>query len=58
VRRTALDTAVYLVRHIRATDQWVDGLAALEWNTVSSPFGAVNGQDRAKNKLCVRLSSI
>ena len=57
MRRTTINTAVYLVRHIRVTDQWVDGLTALEWNAMMSPLGAVNGQDRAKDELCVRLSS-
>jgi ABC-type spermidine/putrescine transport system permease subunit I len=28
-----------------------------EWNEVSSPLGAVNGQDGAKSELCVRLTS-
>jgi len=57
MRRTILNNAAYLVRHIRATDQWVDGLTALEWNAMTSPLEAVDGQDRAKDELCVRLSS-
>jgi hypothetical protein len=58
LRRESLDYAAYLVRRSRLTDQWVEGLAAAEWNVVTSPLGAVNGQNRAKDKLCVRLTSI
>jgi hypothetical protein len=36
----------------------VGGLAVVEWNDVTRPFGAVDGQDRAKDQLCVRLISI
>ena len=56
-RRTILDNAVYFIRHFRTSDQRVEGLAMLERNAMSSPFGAVDGQYRAKDKLCVRLSS-
>ena len=35
----------------------VGGLAVMEWNDVTSPVGAVDGQDRAKDQLCVRLTS-
>jgi hypothetical protein len=58
LRRTILNTAAYLVRHIRVPDEWVDGLAVPKWNAVTSPFRAVNTQDCAEDKLCVRLSSI
>jgi hypothetical protein len=58
MRRTLLDHAAYLVRHIRFARKRVEGFATLEWNVVTSPLRAVNGQDGAKDKLCVRLSSI
>jgi len=35
----------------------VGGLAVMEWNDVTSPVEAVGGQDRAKDQLCVRLTS-
>ena len=57
-RHTILDDAVYLVRHFCTSDQRVEGLATLEWNAMTGPLGAVNSQDRAKDELCVRLSSI
>jgi hypothetical protein len=28
-----------------------------KWNAHTSPFGVLNVQDRAKDELCVRLSS-
>jgi hypothetical protein len=56
-RRTFLNNAVYLVRHIGLARQRVEGLAALEWNAVASPLGAVNGQDGTKDEFCVRLTS-
>lgn len=58
MRRSFLNTAVYLVRHICAADQRVDGLTALEWNAMTSPLGAVNDQNCAKDQLCFRLTSI
>src|SRR5437588_141024 len=58
LRRKLLVAAAYLVRHTQLPHQWVDGLAAAEWHVVTSPFGAVNGQDGAKDKLCVRLTSV
>jgi hypothetical protein len=51
------NTAAYLVRHICVTREWIEGLASLEWNIVTSALTAVNRQDRAKDKLCVRLTS-
>src|SRR5579859_7734526 len=57
-RCRSLDNAVYLARHIRLTHQRVEGLAALEWNAVASPIGAVNTQDGAKDEVCVRMTSI
>jgi hypothetical protein len=57
LRHTILDHAAYLVRHFRVPDEWVDGLAVPKWNAVASPFRAVNAQDCAEDKLCVRLSS-
>ncbi len=44
VRCSFLDDAVFFTRHHRLFD-------------VTSPFGTVDGQDRAKDQLCVRLSS-
>src|SRR6266487_5498270 len=54
MRRTILDTAAYWIRHGRAPDEWVDRLAVPKWNAVTSPFRAVNAQDCAEDKLCVR----
>ena len=58
MRQTIVDNAVYLVRHFRTSNQRVEGLATLERNAMTGPLGAVNSQDRAKDELCVRLSSI
>ena len=57
MRRIILNTAVYLVRHARLAPQRVESLTALERNVVTKPLRAVNAQDCAKDKLCVRLSS-
>ena len=45
-------------RHIWLTHQRVQGLAVLESNAVTCPLRPVNGQDGAKDELCVRLNSI
>jgi hypothetical protein len=39
------------------TNERVGGLAAVKRNDVTGPLGTVDGQDRAKDQLCVRLSS-
>jgi hypothetical protein len=57
-RHIIFNTAAYLVRHRGLTEQRVDDLPSLQRNEVTSPLGAINGQNRAKDKLCVRQSSI
>ena len=57
MRHVIFNTAAYVARHIRLTHQWIERLAPLEWNGVTLPLWAVDGQDGAEDKLCVRLSS-
>ncbi len=54
MRCKILNIAAYLVRHLRMSDEWVDGLAVPKRNAEASPFRAVNAQDCAEYKLCVR----
>ena len=58
MRHKLLVYAVYLVRHICLTYQWVERLAPLERHAMTSPLGAANNQDRTKDEFCVRLTSI